>query len=169
MKPMQNVKPSVPVWQCLQVLDANGQNTSENPANQVVGINVPNTTLQGDAREIVVNNYFMRNGFTPLEGKCGTNCFDGVFVKGDKVYIVETKPLGADGTIKLSPEDGLLPPQMTNAWIESRAKALIDINKLDLKATGETILQAFKPDSKIELVRVIAGADSKGVTLVKLK
>ena len=84
------------------------------------------TSLQGQAREEVANSYFIRNGFTPLDGKCGSNCFDGVYVKGDKVYINEVKPLNANGTIKLSgPNDPTgLKTQMTDPWIKSAINRL---------------------------------------------
>lgn len=48
---------------------------------------------------LIPNNYFERNGFTALDGKCGANCFDGVYIKGDKVIINEVKPLSANGSI----------------------------------------------------------------------
>lgn len=128
---------------------------------------LPNTTLQGDAREIVVNNYFARNGFTSLDGKCGANCFDGVFVKGDKVYIVETKPLNANGTIKLSPESETgLPAQMTNPWIKDRIRQLAESSDPNLKKTAAILDAAQKSNS---IIKVVAGADAKGVTFVKLK
>lgn len=81
---------------------------------------LPNTALQGEAREYIANSYFMRNGFTPLEGKCGSgNCFDGVYVKGNTVYVNEVKPLNANGSIKLSGPPGAMDTQMTDKWIES--------------------------------------------------
>ena len=80
---------------------------------------LPNTTLQGDLREYVANSYFMRNGFTSFEGKCGRNCFDGVYIKGDLVYINEVKPLNANGSIKLTGANSgtKLDAQMTDEWI----------------------------------------------------
>ena len=56
----------------------------------------------GVLRETVSNSYFERNGFTALDGKCGSNCFDGVYIKGNQVIVNEVKPLSANGSIKLS-------------------------------------------------------------------
>ena len=73
------------------------------------------TGIQGEAREFVAQNYFMRNGYTPLEGKCGSgNCFDGVYLKDGKVYVVEVKPLNANGSIKLSGPSGHMDAQFSD-------------------------------------------------------
>lgn len=155
-----------------QITESGIQATLTSADRMILGdiAKLPSATLQGDAREIVVNNYFMRNGFTSLDGKCGANCFDGVFVKGDKVYIVETKPLNVDGTMSLNAADKNtnLPRQMSDDWIRSRAKELVDSGELTLRATGKKLLDALDPSKKIQLVKVVAGADSKGVTFVKL-
>jgi filamentous hemagglutinin len=128
-------------------------------------------TLQGDARKIVVKNYFMRNGFTSLNGKCVANCFDGVFVKGKTVYVVETKPLNANGTINLNGpvknagSDETLPRQMSDKWIESRLNELSKGTD-QMKQAAVLIKQAIKDE---KLVKVVAGVDTKSITIVKLK
>jgi len=153
-----------------QVTESGIQATLTNYDRMILGdiAKLPNTTLQGDAREIVVNNYFMRNGFTPLDGKCGANCFDGVFIKGDKVYIVETKPLNADGTIVLNAADKStnLPRQMSGDWIADRIRKLAQSSDPNLQKTAAILDAADKSNS---IIKVVAGADAKGVTLVRLK
>ena len=100
-----------------------------------------------------------------MEGKCGSNCFDGVYIKGDKVYINEVKPLNSDGTIKLSGPSGAMDTQMTDAWIDSA------INRLE-KGSAEQMATAVKIRSAIDnnaLVKIVTGVDTKGMTIVKLK
>lgn len=156
-----------------QITESGIQATLTNADRVILGdiARLPTTTLQGDAREVVVNNYFMRNGFTPLEGKCGANCFDGVFVKGDKVYIVETKTLNANGTIKLSGPvknaNGVttLDTQMSEKWVNYGFDRLSE-GTLQMQQTAALIKQAKEAGN---LIKVVAGANSKGVTMVKLK
>lgn len=124
------------------------------------------TTEQGALREQVTNGYFARNGYTQLEGKCGSNnCFDGVFIKGDTVYVVETKPLQVNGAIKLNGPEGNLPTQMSPEWIEYAAKELAKTSDPVKQQTAALILQADKQGS---LVKIVAGVNENGVTLVKL-
>jgi filamentous hemagglutinin len=127
-----------------------------------------NTTLQGDAREFVADNYFMRNGYTPLNGKCGSNCFDGVYMKDGKVYINEVKPLNADGTIKLSPENKAtnLPAQMSDAWIDTAVNRLVGSGDPSALKAANAILAAKENGT---LVKVISGINKNGMTLVKIK
>ncbi|QHE94247.1 filamentous hemagglutinin N-terminal domain-containing protein [Pandoraea fibrosis] len=127
---------------------------------------VSNTALQGDLREYVVNNYFVRNGFKSMEGKCGgSNCFDGVYIKGDTLYVVEVKPLRSNGSIKLSTESGNLPTQMSDGWIESAIDRL-GRGSNDQRATAAAIRSAIEEN---RLVKIVAGVNSDGVTAVRLK
>ena len=127
---------------------------------------LPDTALQGAAREYVANSYFTRNGFTPLEGKCGSgNCFDGVYIKGDKVYVNEVKPLNANGSIKLSGASGTLPPQMTDAWISSAIGRL----KEGTPVQRQTAAAIEKVLNTPNLVKVVTGVNSNGMTIVKLQ
>ncbi len=126
---------------------------------------LPSKDLQGQAREYVANNYFVRNGFTPLDGKCGVNCFDGVYIKGDTVYINEVKPLNANGSVQLNGPSGSLPTQMTDGWIDSAVTRLRN-GDANQRATADLIQKAI--DSG-KLVKIIAGVNSNGATLVKIK
>ncbi|MBO7776116.1 contact-dependent inhibition toxin BcpA, partial [Burkholderia pseudomallei] len=126
---------------------------------------LPSTDLQGQAREYVANNYFVRNGFTPLDGKCGVNCFDGVYIKGDTVYINEVKPLNTNGSIQLNGPSGSLPTQMSDKWIDSAVTRLRN-GDASQRATADLIQKAIDSD---KLVKVVTGVNSNGATLVKLK
>ena len=127
---------------------------------------LPNTTLQGEAREFVANNYFVRNGFTPLEGKCGSgNCFDGVYIKGDTVYINEVKPLNANGSIKLSGESGTLPTQMSDDWVKNAIGRLRESGNPSALQTAQIIETAMQ---KQQLVKIVTGVDKQGMTAIRL-
>lgn len=127
-----------------------------------------NTTLQGDLREYVANSYFMRNGFTPFEGKCGQNCFDGVYVKGDLVYVNEVKPLNANGSIKLTGENQStkLATQMTDEWINGAIRRLNDSGDETLMQTAALLTKAR--DSG-RLVKMVTGVGDNGSVIIKLK
>jgi filamentous hemagglutinin len=129
---------------------------------------LPNTTLQGDLRELVADNYFIRNGYTPLNGKCGSNCFDGVYLKDGKIYVSEVKPLNADGTIKLSPKNPAtgLEPQMSDQWITDTVKTLRDSKIPASMRTADAIDAARQSGT---LVKVVSGINQNGMTIVKLK
>lgn len=127
--------------------------------------NLPNTTVQGDAREFIVNNYFARNGYTPLTGKCGVNCFDGVYVKGGTVYINEVKPLNANGSIKPNGPSESLPTQMTDDWVAGAIDRLRQKGDAAAMQTAD-IIQAARDN--VKLVKLVAGVDSQGATVVKL-
>jgi adhesin HecA-like repeat protein len=124
------------------------------------------SSIAGPLREFVSDNYFMRNGFTRFEGKCGSNCFDGVYVKGDTVYINEVKPLNADGSIKLNGPDGTLPTQMTDEWVRNAAERLRVSNSPNASRTADLIESALNSG---KLVKLVTGVNEKGVTMVKLK
>lgn len=127
---------------------------------------VSNTALQGDLREYVVNNYFVRNGFESMEGECGgNNCFDGVYIKGDTLYVVEVKPLKNNGSIKLSAESGNLPTQMSDGWIESAIDRL-GRGSSDQRVTAAAIRPAIEEN---RLVKIVTGVNSNGVSAVRVK
>ena len=119
----------------------------------------------------MANSYFTRNGFTPLDGKCGSgNCFDGVYVKGNTVYINEVKPLNANGSIKLSgastrQNGSELPPQMTLDWIDYARIELSKSTNPQARATAAVIQKAIDNQT---LVRVVSGINANGMTIVKL-
>jgi filamentous hemagglutinin len=129
---------------------------------------LPNTQAQGALREYVADNFYLRNGFTKLDGKCGSNCFDGVYVKDGRIFINEVKPLNADGTIKLSGNSGSsIGAQMSDQWIASRAKQLAQNGTPEQQVTGNLILDALKPNGA-GITRIVTGVDAKGITIVKL-
>ncbi|MDY0745364.1 hypothetical protein SNE35_12655 [Paucibacter sp. R3-3] len=107
-----------------------------------------------------------RNGYIKLDGKCGSNCFDGVYLKDGNIVISEVKPLNADGSIQLNGPSQRLPTQMEMAWIESRAKQLAK-GTPSQKETGDLILKAIG-DGGNAVTRVVTGVNSGGMTLVKL-
>lgn len=121
---------------------------------------------EGILRERVVDSYFTRNGFTSLEGKCGSNCFDGVYVKGDKVYINEVKPLNANGSIKLNGPEGSLPAQMSDEWIVNATERLGKSNTPNAVEIAKLIESARRSGN---LVKIVTGVNENGVTVVKLK
>lgn len=119
-------------------------------------------------RETVSNSYFERNGFTALDGKCGANCFDGVYVKGNQVIVNEVKPLQANGSIKLSGGNKStdLKTQMTDGWIKSRTDQLLKSGDPAKIETGNLILQASRSGN---LTTVVSGVNSNGMVIVKVK
>ncbi|MGE5493451.1 MAG: hemagglutinin repeat-containing protein, partial [Actinomycetota bacterium] len=129
---------------------------------------LPTTALQGDAREFVMNSYFSRNGFQSLEGKCGSNCFDGVFIKGDKVYVVETKPLNSDGSISLAGPSKSTPlqTQMSDPWIAYSVNRLENSGNAELIRTAEVIKAARESGN---LVKVVTGVNTNGMTILRLR
>ncbi len=128
---------------------------------------MPNTQAQGALREYVADNFYLRNGFTKLDGKCGSNCFDGVYVKDGQIFINEVKPLNADGTIKLSSNSGSsIGVQMDEIWIRSRADVLSN-GTPSQKATANLIFKALDQGGS-GVTRVVTGVNSNGITIVKL-
>lgn len=127
---------------------------------------LPNTTAQGDLSEFVVNNFFARNGYTVLDGKCGSNCFDGVYIRGKTVYINEMKPLKADGSIKLNGPQGSLPTQMTDSWID-QALIKLDSGTAAQKDVAKQIRDAINEG---RLVKMATAFDSTGASVtIKLQ
>ncbi|WP_293931452.1 hemagglutinin repeat-containing protein, partial [Iodobacter sp.] len=126
------------------------------------------TGQAGALRETVADAYFSRNGFTALDGKCGANCFDGVYFKGDQVIINEVKPLNANNSIKLAGPNPTtaLPPQMSDQWITSRVMEL-KFSKDPVKmATAEAIMKAKENGN---LIKMVSGVNGDGMTMVRLK
>jgi filamentous hemagglutinin len=128
---------------------------------------LPNTTLQGNLREYLVDNFFTRNGFTSLEGKCGPNCFDHIFTDGKQVYIVETKPLAGNGSIKLSPQNPAtnLPAQMSDSWIDAALSRLRESGDPTAAASANTVAAARASGN---LTKLVIGVDANGLTIVRL-
>jgi hypothetical protein len=125
-----------------------------------------NSTAKGNIGEAVMDSYFERSGYKALDGKCGAQCFDGVYVKDGKVYINEVKPMGADGSIQLSgPNQATgLPTQMSEDWIKDRLIILRDGTPAQ-KETAKIIDQAMRDKT---LVRVVTGVNSSGATMAKV-
>ncbi|ADJ62810.1 filamentous hemagglutinin N-terminal domain-containing protein [Herbaspirillum seropedicae] len=123
------------------------------------------TKAQGELREMVSDFYFSRNGYKSFDGKCGVNCFDGVYLKGNTVFINEVKPLSNNGSISLNGDTPGLPTQMTDAWIRNAADRLEQTGRSDAIKTAEMIRSAL---SDGRLVKVVTAVDSKSITLIKL-
>ena len=124
-------------------------------------------TAAGTVRETVANSYFESNGFKVLDGKCGVNCFDGVYTKGNQVIVNEVKPLNANGSIELNPsQPSGLPTQGTIQWVKDRAQALIDTKDPIKMETGYKILNAEKSGN---LTTVVSGVNGNGMVIVKVK
>lgn len=132
------------------------------------GLDSLDSAKAGELRETVSNSYFERNGFTVIDGKCGVNCFDGVYIKGDLVIINEVKPLQANGSIKLSGGNKStdLGTQMSDEWIVSRANALEATKDPAKVQLAKQILEA-KGSGK--LTTVVSGVNRSGMVIVKVK
>lgn len=117
-------------------------------------------------REEIADSYFKNSGYTKLESKCGSNCFDGVYIKNGEPYIVEVKPLKERGTVKLNsanPSTGL-DVQMSDGWIKSRVIALKDVGSSDASKTAELIDEAIKQGKPINKI-VVGVNDGRAITL----
>ena len=123
--------------------------------------------LSGEMRETVSDAYFTQHGFTKLDGKCGAQCFDGVYIKHGEIYIVEVKPLSSKGTIQLSPNKGSnIGTQMSNEWIANRAEYLEKKGKNpEAKLTGEKVLSALKNGN---VNKIVVGVNDKTMVTVNL-
>ncbi len=130
-------------------------------------LNNTDNNKSGILREEIADSYFKNNGYTKLESKCGSNCFDGVYTKNGEIYIVEVKPLKERGSVKLSsanPSTGL-DVQMSDAWIKSRANELSNQkNNSAAKATGDKLLQAIENGKPINKI-VVGVNEGRAVTL----
>jgi filamentous hemagglutinin len=123
--------------------------------------------VAGDLREFVADSYFMRNGFTRLEGKCGANCFDGIYLKDGKVYINEVKPIGSNNSISLSPANPNtgLPAQMSDSWIDSAVSRLATSADPAARKTATIIQDAI---DRGVVIKLVTGVNSKGATVIKI-
>ncbi|AMW79368.1 hypothetical protein AMD27_10980 [Acinetobacter sp. TGL-Y2] len=78
-----------------------------NKQKELIGNKDKNAT--GVLREEIADSYFKNSGYTKLESKCGSNCFDGVYIKNGELYVVEVKPLSRNAinlsSNKNSPND----------------------------------------------------------------
>lgn len=132
-------------------------------------LNNSNHAQTGALREDIADSYFTSSGYTKLESKCGSNCFDGVYIKNGELYIVEVKPLQNNGSIKLSSGNQKtgLDTQMTDKWIISRANKLSS-SKIDpvAKATGDKILQAIESGKPVN--KIVIGVNSSRTVTVSL-
>ena len=114
----------------------------------------------------IADSYFKNSGYTKLESKCGSNCFDGVYMKNGELYVVEVKPLSRNAinlsSNKNSPNN--IGVQMSNEWIISRTDELVKTRNPQALKTAELINKAIdtgKPVNKI----VVGVNDSRAVTL----
>ena len=132
------------------------------------GIDALNKDAASILRESIADQYFKRNGFVALNGKCGVNCFDGVYIKGNQVVLSEVKPLASNNTIKLS--DNLKSPnnigvQMTDTWITTRVAELRSTGDAAKILAADTIERAMFDG---RLVKIVSGVNENGMTFVKL-
>lgn len=135
-----------------------------NKQKELIGNKDKNAT--GVLREEIADSYFKNSGYTKLESKCGSNCFDGVYMKNGELYVVEVKPLSRNAinlsSNKNSPND--IGVQMTDKWIDSRITALKESNNVDSMKTA-TILQKARLDKK-PINKIVVGVnDSRAITL----
>lgn len=153
-----------------QKLTAEGMSLTLSSAEKGLAAQLEGTfssQVLADLREFVADSYFMRNGFTRLEGKCGANCFDGVYLKDGKVYINATKPLGTNNSISLSPADPKtgLPAQMSDSWIDSAVRRLATSADPAARKTATIIQDAI---DKGTIIKLVTGVNSKGATVIKI-
>lgn len=131
-------------------------------------LNNTDNNKSGILREEIADSYFKNSGYTKLESKCGSNCFDGVYMKNGELYIVEVKPLKERGSVKLSDNKKStndIGVQMSNQWIKSRANELsVQKNNPTAKATGDKILQAIESGKPINKI-VVGVNEGRAVTL----
>ncbi|MEJ7139169.1 hemagglutinin repeat-containing protein [Comamonadaceae bacterium SL12-8] len=122
----------------------------------------------GVLREEISDAYFLKDGFTKLDRKCGSNCFDGVYTKNGEIYIVEVKPLQEHGALKLSSGDkGTgLPVQMSDAWVENRIDALSRAGSASARETAEILKNAKK--SGVGINKIVVGVDDRRMMTVSL-
>lgn len=128
----------------------------------------------GKLREDIAKTYFDTKDYTALDGSCGSNCFDGVFInnKTGELIIVEVKPLTSSG-IKLSPANGPLPAQMTDQWIVNAAGRIEKLAESGSSSAQLTInkLNQFKDPvtGLYNVQKVVIGVNSQAVKLITLR
>lgn len=130
-------------------------------------LNNKDNTQTGILREEISDSYFVNSGYTKLESKCGSNCFDGVYMKNGELYVVEVKPLKERGSVKLSdnkksPND--IGVQMSDQWIKSRAEVLADTGNANAARTAKLINDAIEQGKPINKI-VVGVNDSRAITL----
>ncbi len=129
-------------------------------------LNNPNNTQTGILREEIADSYFKNSGYTKLESKCGSNCFDGVYTKNGEIYIVEVKPLKERGSIKLNSgnQSTGLDVQMTDEWIISRTGELRTSGNANAIKTSTLIDQAIQKGKPINKI-VVGVNEGRAVTI----
>ena len=135
-----------------------------NKQKELIGNKDKNAT--GVLREEIADSYFKNSGYTKLESKCGSNCFDGVYTENGEIYIVEVKPLSRNAinlsSNKNSPND--IGVQMSDKWIKSRVLALSDTGNIEAIKTAKLIDKAVKQGKPINKI-VVGVNDSRAITL----
>ena len=105
-------------------------------------------------REDIADSYFKNSGYTKLESKCGSNCFDGVYTKNGEIYIVEVKPLSRNAinlsSNKNSPND--IGVQMSDKWIKSRVLALSDTGNIEAIKTAK-LIDKVGPQAVVDMAK----------------
>jgi filamentous hemagglutinin len=85
-------------------------------------------------------------------------------MKGGNIYINEVKPLNTDNSIMLASDSASLPTQMSDDWILHAANRLKETKDSVLQNTARIVLDAIELGN---IVKVVPGVNSKGVTAVK--
>ncbi|WP_353167006.1 hemagglutinin repeat-containing protein [Acinetobacter sp.] len=130
-------------------------------------LNNTDNNKSGILREEIADSYFKNSGYTKLESKCGSNCFDGVYTKNGELYIVEVKPLKERGSVKLSDNKKStndIGVQMSDKWIVSRTEALVKTKNPDAIKTATLITKAVNEGKPINKI-VVGVNDSRAITL----
>ncbi|ATZ64503.1 hemagglutinin [Acinetobacter bereziniae] len=130
-------------------------------------LNNTDNNKSGILREEIADSYFKNSGYTKLESKCGSNCFDGVYMKNGELYIVEVKPLKERGSVKLSDNKKStndIGVQMSDKWIVSRTEALVKTKNPDAIKTATLITKAVNEGKPINKI-VVGVNDSRAITL----
>nr|WP_227559188.1 VENN motif pre-toxin domain-containing protein [Acinetobacter bereziniae] len=129
-------------------------------------LNNTDNNKSGILREEIADSYFKNSGYTKLESKCGSNCFDGVYMKNGEIYVVEVKPLKERGSVKLNSanQSTVLDVQMSDKWIVSRANELTRSNNAQAVATGRAIIKASREGKPINKI-VVGVNDSRAITV----
>ncbi|CAM9351128.1 hypothetical protein [Acinetobacter bereziniae] len=130
-------------------------------------LNNTDNNKSGILREEIADSYFKNSGYTKLESKYGSNCFDGVYMKNGELYIVEVKPLKERGSVKLSDNKKStndIGVQMSDKWIVSRTEALVKTKNPDAIKTATLITKAVNEGKPINKI-VVGVNDSRAITL----
>lgn len=130
-------------------------------------LNNTDNNKSGILREEIADSYFKNSGYTKLESKCGSNCFDGVYLKNGEIHIVEVKPLKERGSVKLSDNKKSVNDigvQMSDKWIISKAEALVKTKNPDAIKTVGFITKAINQGKPINKI-VVGVNDSRAITL----